>query len=242
MTLREIVASVAAEERTLVLYAPPDASSLVEEVREYVDSHNVAVVRKDPPAGEGTRAELRDRDNDTALASVSLDALRALVDPGVVRRLGESVPYAPILEALSETTFTSYDRRQMLTASREIEDRAWRQGYGSLHAGFQRLSVFADQREVYDRLGDSELDVHVYGIADTEPPEGPYTVHTEGDPELAESWFVVFDGGDQELQKCALLAQDQGEAGFYGFWTYELTLVDRILETLPAAARTVSDR
>lgn len=240
MSLTTIVEDVAARERTLVCRAPADAAGLVEEVGEYLGAHNVAVVHEVPADGT-ERAVLHGPDGERVLAEVPLDALRALVDPGVVRRVGEPVPYRPLLTALSEVTFTSYDRRQMLTASREIEDRAWRRGEGTLRAGFQRLSVFVEEREVYDRLGDSALDIHVYGEPDVEPPAGPYTVHGTTEADVDRSWFVAYDGGGRPDQACALLAEERA-AGFYGFWTYDPDLVDTIVGTLPGTQATVPDR
>lgn len=238
MTLPDIVASVASEERTLVCYAPSEAASLVDEVEEYVSSHHVSVVHEVVDA-DGARAELRN--GDTVVAEVSLDALRALVDPGVTRTVGESVPYSPLLEGLSESTFSSYSRHQMLTASREVEDRAWRQGHGTLAAGFQRFSIFTDQADVYERLGNSDLDVHVYGEPDIDPPTGPYTIHPTRAAGIPQSWFVAYDGGGQDIQKCALLAEERDDS-FYGFWTYEPKLVDRILDTIPELPTVTADR
>lgn len=240
MTLQSIVASVEAEERTLILTTPTDSSRLVEDVREYVASQNVEVIQEvsENPEDEGAILKA----GQETLAEVSLDALRALVDPQIVRRLGESVPYEPLLNALSDTTFTSYDRGQMLSASREIEDRAWRQGFGNLYAGFQRYSIFEDQREVYDQLAESELNVHVFAEPDVSPPDGQYMTHSPEGFDIERWWFVVYDGGDRESQASALLAEERSQGEYYGFWTYDPSLVEDIMKALPDVTTRIPDQ
>lgn len=239
MTLQSIVASVEANERILILSTPTDSRGLIEDVREYLDSQNVEVIHEVSGNPEEEGAILKAGQD--IVARVSLDAVRALIDPQIVRRLGESVPYEPLLEALSDTTFTSYDRRQMLSASREIEDRAWRQGFGNLYAGFQRFSIFEDQREVYEQLAESELNVHVFAKPDVSPPDGQYITHSPEDFNIDRWWFVVYDGGDRESQASALLAEERSEGEYYGFWTYDPSLVDDILRTLPNVTTRIPD-
>jgi hypothetical protein len=53
------------------------------------------------------------------------------------------------------------------------------------------------------------------------------TTHAEPVPELADCWFVVYDGGDRPDRSAALLAEER-EDGVYGFWTFETETVDRI--------------
>ena len=51
------------------------------------------------------------------------------------------------LPRLDEADLVSYD-----ATTREVEDRAWRTGGGTLDAGFQSLSTFETQVPVYERL------------------------------------------------------------------------------------------
>lgn len=240
MTLLDIIDTVRSQERTLVVKAPPDWESMVSEVQEYFESQNVTVVYEPVETDEAEGVVLREGSEDHA--SVSLDALRALIDPQVVRRLGESVPYSPLIDGLSDTTFTSFDREQMLTASREIEDRAWREGYGGLFAGFQRYSIFEEQRDVYAKLAESDLEVHVFGDPDVDPAEGPYEIHQLPTEEIRRSWFVVYDGGGRGAQASALLAEERTSGEYYGFWTYDPSLVRDILEALPTTTQRFADR
>jgi DICT domain-containing protein len=138
-----------------------------------------------------------------------------------------------LLEHLDETMFTSWDTRQMVAASREIEDRAFRVGSGTLHAGFQYVSTLRNELPIYERLGSTDVDVHAYAVPDEEPPDHDgFTLHLERASEIEQSWFVVFDGGDDEQAACALLAEEREPREFYGFWTYEKSTVDWILDHL----------
>lgn len=229
MSLRDLVATVRGREKTLTVYTSP-ATSIVPELREYFASQNVAIEERDAdPAPE--HAVLSS--DGEFLTAVGIDALRSLTD-GSVRTVGESAPYSTLLSHLDRTTFTSYNQRQMLEASLEIEDRAWRAGSGRLYAGFQRVTNFADQRETYARLAETDLDVHVYAVPD-EPVAIPsaVTFHGASVPDVASSWFVIFDGGGDELQASALLAQER-EHGYFGFWTYDTEVVDEALAAIGA--------
>jgi DICT domain-containing protein len=134
---------------------------------------------------------------------------------------------------MDETMFTSWSIEQMVAASREIEDRAWRVGEGSLHAGFQYLSTLRGELPVYERLGSKNLDVHAYAAPDEDPPEHEgFTLHIERAEEIEKSWFVVFDGDGVDENKCALLAEEREPRKFYGFWTYDPDTVDWIIDHL----------
>ncbi|MFB6269227.1 MAG: DICT sensory domain-containing protein [Halobacterium sp.] len=230
MSLREVVDTVRGREKTLAVYTTPE-TDVVGELREYFASQNVSVEAVDA-GSEPEHAVLSD--GDEFLTAVSIDALRSLTD-GSVREFGEPAPYGPLLEHLDRTTFTSYSRRQMLEASREIEDRAWRAGDGRLYAGFQYASNFASESDAYAQLAATDLDVHVYGAPDesVDVPDG-VTYHGAAIPDVASSWFVIFDGGGDEMQVSALLAHEEPDGGFYGFWTYEVGLVDDALAAIGA--------
>ena len=123
-----------------------------------------------------------------------------------------------------------------MAASREVEDRAWRKGEGTLHTGFQRVGAIEQQSDVYADLSGKNLDIHAYSAPSPEVPEiDGVTLHQEDTREIAESWFVVFDGAGDPLDACALLAEERGDTDerlFYGFWTYDPAIVDDILAHL----------
>ena len=138
-----------------------------------------------------------------------------------------------MLSVLDDSLFSSLARRQLLATSREIEDRAYRTGRGTLRVGFQDFGRMRAQVPVYERLAaETDLDVHVYARAGEAPAVPGVTCH--GIPsgrdragEIGRFWLLVFDGGG-EHNECALLAEERAPETYYGFWTYDPALVDEI--------------
>ncbi|WP_435096876.1 DICT sensory domain-containing protein [Halarchaeum sp. P4] len=242
MALRDVLETVRSHQKTLTVYA--HAPAIVPELRDYFASQNVAVRYSRCPRDEPEHVVLAD--DDGFEAAVSLDAMRTLVDPDApAKRVGEPAPYQRVLEGLDGATFTSYDHRQTLHATREVEDRAWRAGVGTLHAGFQSLSTFREARETYECLAVSDLDIHVYGAPADDATAADVavdgvTVHADDSPDIAETWFVAYDGGPDARQKSALVAEERDPGEFYGVWTYDAALVDRVLAALGDDRRTTN--
>lgn len=222
MSLGSVIDSVESLEKTLTVYDAEDP--LVTALREYFSSQQVVITEGTAvggPAGFATLSE-----DDRLLTAIDLADLSTPLDGG--RDLNPA--FRTLLEHLDGTTFSSYDTTQMVATSREIEDRAWRAGSGQLHAGFQYFSALASQRSVYSRLAERDLDVHVYAAPDgTEVDLPNVTVHAEAVDEITDTWFVAFDGGETPSDKCALLAEERDPDAYYGFWTYDPDIVDRIL-------------
>lgn len=223
MSLEGIVERVHRREKALTVYAAPD-TDIVDTLQDHFATQNLAIEAVDA-AGRPEHAVLSD--DGEVLTAVGIDALHALTDGP--RDVGEDVPYSPLLEHLERATFTSDSRREMLEASREIEDRAWRAGSGALHAGFQHRSKFEHERETYQRLAGRNLDVHVYASGDASV-DVPANIELHEAPEHARWWFVAYDG-DDEQQSTALVAEEQSD-GFYGVWTYEAGLVSDALDAI----------
>ncbi len=223
MSLRELIEGVEAHEKTLTVFdAAPGA---VGALREHFQDRNLVVEGDSTEAGPSGYAVLGS--DEAFVTAVSVDEL---LDPSA----GDDA-YQPILDHLDETMFTSYSRDRMLAASREIEDRAWRVEEGSLHAGFQYFSNVEPQREAYERLGgESDLDVHVYVVPGGGiDPLSDVTLHVEDVDEIRRSWFVAYDGGGLQEYMCALVAEErEGHDGFYGFWTYDPSTVEYVLDHL----------
>ena len=238
MTLRQILEAINDHEKELIVFNSDSDEGIVEELRGYFQSQNVRIDAVTTASGRPEDfAVLSDRD--TVLSTVGLWTLRELLDGVATDQETTGVAdanYEPILGHLKETTFTAYDTEQMLYTSREIEDRARRVGEGAIHAGFQRLSLLAEQASIYTDLAARGLDVHAYGTPDQPPPEiDGVSAHAVDNAEIAETWFVVFDGGGTDSQKSALLAEQQSDDSFYGAWTYDPTIVDSILDHLETA-------
>lgn len=244
MSLIEIIAGVEAREATLTVFDSNPA--VAQTLAEHFADRNLRVVAEPPASGPGGYAVLS-RDGEFVTA-VSIDELLPGVDAertdrtdepegtdggssvatGARRQVGE-----PILDHLDETLFTSYSQADMVAASREIEDRAYRVGSGTLHAGFQYISTLQNELPVYERLGSTDVDVHAYAFPDTDPPDNDeFTLHIVRAEEIRETWFVGFDGGPNPGDKCALLAEERDSRTFYGFWTYDEGTVDWILDHL----------
>ncbi|MDS0298779.1 histidine kinase [Halogeometricum sp. S1BR25-6] len=230
MSLTELIAGVEDSEKTLVVHNADD--STVDSVVERFADRNVTVATASTESGPPEYVVLSE--GNRVLSATSLAEI--VPDGGRPRTPGfDSEPYKPILDELDETMFTSYDWRRMLAASREIEDRAWRAGEGTLYAGFQNYSTLEKQLAVYEQLGTkADLDVTAFAFPDVDLPEHERTfdVFPERAAEIRDTWFVAFDGGGDEESKCALLAEEREPRQFYGFWTYDPGTVDYIFDHL----------
>jgi len=216
----EFVEQVATNRRTIAVYAPERQAAL----EAYFGSRNVTVEHESLP-NDGSGGFVVVTAEGEFVGSASVQAVRELLSPSDrVLETGSSTPIRLPMNLLAETTFVSFDRRQLLAASREFEDRAYREGEGALRVGFQSLSKSSAQRKVYEAFIDgTDLDVHVYGVPDWSPELPGVTVHAIDATEIGTFWFVVFDGGDDPEQACALLAEEMPDDpdSFRGFWTYD---------------------
>lgn len=231
MSLSELIAGVESHEMTLTVFNA--APSAVGDIRERFADRNLRVTAESTASG-GPGEFVTLSDDEQVYTATGLDSFLATLE-GRERPLGPE-GRGSILEYIDETLFTSWSIDRMVAASREIEDRAWRVGTGSLHAGFQTLSTLEGELDRYERLGDANIDVHAYAVPDIEPPDcRSFRLHLDRGEEIANSWFVVFDDGVEEertTQKCALLAEERDERAFYGFWTYDPSTVDYIVDHL----------
>jgi DICT domain-containing protein len=128
-----------------------------------------------------------------------------------------------IVEQLASdvSVFPGADRRELLIISREFEHSVWIQGTGTLYAGFQDLSQLAtsaDTLRIYERLGDSDVDVTVIGYPDVTLDDPSFTVCADERRALDEYWFLLYDSGD-DRPKLALVAEAQRPDLFHSFWT-----------------------
>ncbi|WP_458189528.1 DICT sensory domain-containing protein [Haladaptatus sp. NG-WS-4] len=232
MFLQEKISEVEDRRKTLVVYTDDTDSDLADQF----ETKNV-VVRYKRLRSTGANDFLVVQDGSGFRGAIGLAALREFLTPPIAVPWSDEFDpsnFRDLLALLDQLLFTSFDKRQMLGTSREIEDRAWRIGEGQFHVGFQSFSSFRAQLPVYRRLGaETALDIHVYGRADWHPPEIPDTTfHAERTTEIGTVWFLVYDGGGDDFQKCALLAEERTPEQFYGFWTYDPVTVDELREYL----------
>jgi hypothetical protein len=113
----------------------------------------------------------------------------------------------------------------LIVISRYIEKQAWDSGEGTLRTSFQELSRVDDERgtrTVYERLTETDLDIHLYGQADWRPSRAlDVTMHGGQSPDFRDSWFVVYrppGGGEGSV---ALLAIEGETDHWRGFWTFD---------------------
>lgn len=227
MSLTELIAGVEAHRKTVTVFnADADVTATL---REHFSDRNVDVKDAQTPAGPQEFVVLGI--NEAFITATSVDTVLGRDDSGSGF---ETDAYRPILDHLDETLFTSYDMSQMISASHEIEDRAWRIGQGTIHAGFQTLSALNSQIDIYEQLArPDDLSVYVYAFPDTEIPDHEdITLHIERAKEIRNTWFVVYDGAGDDDNKCALLAEEREAGAFYGFWTYDPGTVDWMVRHL----------
>lgn len=233
MSLTELIAGVESHRKTLTVYNAAD--DVVSDLRERFADRNVEIESGTADGEPGAFAVLSDGGEFVSGASVA-----ELVAPRFRTTLAfAEASYELILDHLDETLFTSYDQREMLAATREIEDRAWRADTGELHAGFQTMSALADQVEIYERFG-AESDVAVYAYAypdESVPDHDGFEVSVDRSEEVRRTWSIAFDGGGVETNKCGLVAEERDPDSYYGFWTYDPATVDTIIDRLSDSRR-----
>lgn len=231
MALGDFIDEVESRRKSITVYSASEPEWIAD---QFVTRNVVVDYRPLPPDASVGFAIVRD--DDGFVASVGLPVLETLLEPPFRRPWEERTSYDELFEVLADTLFTAYDRRQLLATAREIEDRAFRVGSGTLRVGFQRPDALSAQERVYELLAaETALDVHVYVRADWEVSDVPgVTVHVESAGEIGEFWFLAFDGGDDETNACALLAEERRPGQYYGFWTYDPALVVRLLSYLRA--------
>ncbi len=237
--LESVLTAVTDREKRFVVYHDDET-----DVDIQFASHNVSVDSRPLPPNSAEPFLAIEEDGEFA-GAIGLDELHGLLEPPIVRpgaREDVSAGYRVLFDLLDETVFTAMGRRELLAVSREIEDRAFRVGTGTLQATFQHLSTFRSQTAVYRQLAaETALDIHVHGVADRDPPEIPgITYHTYPADASARSaepidryWTLAFDGGENETQACGLVARER-EDGYDGFWTDDADLVDAVVAELEA--------
>lgn len=162
----------------------------------------------------------------TMIRTGSVASLDSLELPSVLTELDE-VPFA------AAGPDDSYLELMFTTISRYIEAKAVRAGDGRLRVGFQRLSRLQTTEEdhthsVYERLSETDVDVHVYGQPDWVPPEAlATTIHGGYNEDFLRNWFLVYQSAD-ETTRAAFTAYDHGEATWRGHWTFQSDRVSQL--------------
>jgi len=233
--LDSLIDDVRSSDRQFVIHSDDPETAAADWFR----NHNVEVTHRPLPEGIPRPFLVVERDREF-VGVLDLEEVERLLEPPIeppADREELSPAHREFFDVLADTVFTSISRRELLAVSREIEDRAYRVGDGTFHVAFQRLSTFRPQRRRYERIAaETTLDVHVHGVDDWTPPESEAIhYHAHQDSRLEPYWVLAFDGGPEEMQASALVAEERPEGGFTGFWTHDETMVQRILTSVASA-------
>jgi len=165
MELSDYVERIDAPARTVTVYAPPPKPDLVDQLDTKIEVDAVSY-RSLPDATAAEQAFLVVHEDDAFVAAIPLESLREFLEPPIHDPWAdelEGTAYRAIVNVLETTLWTGLNRRQLLATSREIENRAWQVGSGTLRVGFQQATALEASAPVYTRLAaESSLDIHVY--------------------------------------------------------------------------------
>jgi len=252
-SLGGLIDAVDTSEKTLLLVNLTDAAaepqvSLLDRV---FDAESVTVTERQ--LSDGTENLVCLVDDDEVVATSSWDELRQaflLVNTDRYRtgtKQIETGSFPDVLTGLDDIEFTvrgypasNKEKLLLVVISRFIEFQALSAGAGSFDASFQLLSRLDDEhgtRRVYEWLADSDVDAHVYGVADdpTVAEALDLTVHATDNPELRRLWFVVFRPAEPSGDHVALIAEETAPNVWRGLWTYD---ADRVRQAQSYARST----
>jgi hypothetical protein len=228
------------EQRRKVLEVYTDSPELVADLREQFSTRNVDIVEHPLTSTSGREFVVIRTTDGSYSGALGIEQFQKILSPSIQFPFEVSDPdedLSELFDFLDNTIFASFDRRQMLAVSREIEERAWRVGRGRLYVGFQRAEAITAQRSVYETFAShSDVEARLF-IADelSADLDSSIEVVSNGPSELGQYWFLMFDGGGDDELKCGLLAEEREDDEFYGFWTYEAAMVDDIMAYLDRA-------
>ena len=231
MTLDSLFDDLERSHKEFVVYSGATDAAVVDRFA----ARNADVEHRTLP-GDDPEGFLVVRDRDGFLGALPVDELRralAAPIPDPWERDGGHGDHRALFDLLDGTLLVSLDRRRMLSASREVEEHAWRVGAGTLYAGFQTAAAFQGQRSVYERLaGETALDVHVY--TETVPEAAPPGIafHTGPADVVGRFWFVAFDGCGDDSRKCAVVGRQRDADTYAGFWTYDPGTVEAVIDAV----------
>jgi hypothetical protein len=244
-SLSAFVDRSSAAEKTLVLLNHTGPKPLWELLGRAFGDQPIDLVERQVPGGVTDRVVLVEDGRE--VASSPMDRLQEtflLVNADRYRTSVGGLTEATVpdvLTALHDVEFTlkgypasSKEKLLLVIISRFIEIRALGAGDGELRSSFQylsRLDCEYGTRTVYESLGETGTDVHVYGVRDGDDlavDELDATVHVGDDEEYRRSWFVVFTPPEGADGHVALVAIRVGDNVWRATWTYEPERVHRI--------------
>jgi hypothetical protein len=252
MDFEDFFAEVETTQRSLVVVNRTVPRQFQDILSKTFDEQPVPLEERDVPEMDDNVVALVEESDEgrEVLATSPLDALSEtillvnsdLYKSGAVGLDEFELP--EVLERLDDVPFrlqgypeSNTEKLLLIVISRYIERRAWQMGRGTLRSSFQRLSRINDERgtrTVYETIADSDVDTHLYGVPDWQPPvEFDVTTHGGYSDPFQKSWFVVYtppEGGlpesDLEDPHVGLLALEVAPREWKGFWTFRPELVE----------------
>jgi len=236
MTLRRFLDEIDEPDRSLVVLNRQAPEPLQRTLEKMFDDQPVSIEELDIPTEDDDQVLVVE--DETVIARSPLrdlqDAILAVNSDLFITgtRPLEEVELPAALRELDELPFflrgypeAHSEKLLLILVSRYIERTAWEHQTGTLRTSFQSLDRIEDEigtNQVYRRLDDSPIDVHVYGTPGwVPPPESTITIHAGYEQDFVESWFVVYVPPEGEDGHVALLALEDGPNEWTGFWTYQ---------------------
>ena len=232
--INELIAELRNREHQFTIYRRGDQP----EIEVWLADHGVAVESRSlPPGGPEPFVEIKT--DGEVVGVIGIEAVEGLLEPPISRpgdRDDISDGYRVLFDVFEKMVLSGMNRRELLAVSREIEDRAYRVGEGTLRVNFQTLSTFRSQTEVYRTLTtETDLDIHIHGLDDWTPPTiTGITYHIDEAERFEPYWALAYDGGPTDSQACGLVAQEHSN-DYTGFWTNDPALVEEIATALATA-------
>ncbi len=243
-SLSGFIDEVDTAEKTLLLVNRTEPKPFADLLSEAFANQSVTVTERHVPEAPDNVVCLVENGEVTATTPLS-ELAEAFLLVNVDRyRTGTRQPdlgtFPAVLTGLSDVEFvvagfpkSVKEKLLLIVISRFIEYRALTNGTGERHSTFQRLSRLDDEygtRKMYEKLADSGVDTHVYGVRDDpNVVDGlDLTVHGGTSAEYRRSWVVVFRPGTDDGDHVALIALEIGPNVWRSLWTYDHDLTDRI--------------
>lgn len=234
-SFREMIDALHANGYTLTLCNYTGNDDFWAELRGYFERLNVTVCKETLSADTPEDVALLHRGPEVVAMS-PVPELQSAIRMDTIDVTGEveSTARPDVLDPVHRNEYSVRNglKKEMIRVSRLIETQALETGSGTLHAGFQRLNRMQDEigtRELYKTIAEAGITTHVYGSEGVVPDEELYITH-EDSGEIANAWFVVYDGGGDNSRKAALVSEEVAPKTYTGVWTHQPEIVDAIIE------------
>ena len=234
-SVADFVESAETSPATLVVLNRTEPDPLLSLLERAFERQPVHVVERDVPGLVEDLVLLLDESGVAATSPLEAVAKSfLLINADRFRTGANDLEVGAVPAVLRELTDIEFDLRGypasakekllLILMSRYVEAHALRADEGALYTGFQWLSRLDDEygtRQVYERLGRSQVETHVYGVDRPERPAPPgVEAHVGDGPEYRHSWFVIFDPGTSD-GAMALVAWETDDNVWRGTWSFD---------------------